>query len=137
MRRYLLDNGIVVAFMKGRPGALRLIQPRMAAHEAATSVVVYGEAIEYFKTQPGYAKFLAGLRTFLREVSPLRLTYPILERYADLRLALRLRGELIGDVDTLIAATALEHGLTLVTLDSDFARIPSLALMHLDRAALL
>lgn len=29
---------------------------------------------------------------------------------------------LIGDVDTLIAATALEHWLTIVTLDGDFAR---------------
>jgi predicted nucleic acid-binding protein len=109
MKRYLLDNGIVVAFMKGRPGALRLVQPWMAAHEAATSVVVYGEAIEYFKGQTGYAKFRAGLRTFLREVTPLRLTYPILERYADLRLVLRPQGQLIGDIDTLIAATALEY----------------------------
>jgi len=137
MKRYPLDNGIVVAFIKGRPGALRLMQPRMAAHEAATSVVVYGEAIEYFKAQTGYAKFRAGLRTFLREVSPYQLTYPILERCADLRLAMCPRGALIGDVDTLIAAPAIEHGLTLVTLDGDFTRVPGLAVMRLDRSDLL
>lgn len=33
---------------------------------------------------------------------------------------------LIGDIDTLIAATALEHGLILVTTDSDFGRVPGL-----------
>jgi predicted nucleic acid-binding protein len=33
---------------------------------------------------------------------------------------------LIGDVDTLIAATAIEHGLTLVTTDNHFKRVPDL-----------
>lgn len=40
---------------------------------------------------------------------------------------------LIGDIDTLIAATALEHGLTLVTTDRDFERIPDLRLSLLPR----
>jgi predicted nucleic acid-binding protein len=34
---------------------------------------------------------------------------------------------LIGDMDTLIAATALVHGLTVITIDSDFARVPGLS----------
>jgi predicted nucleic acid-binding protein len=44
------------------------------------------------------------------EVYPYFLTYPILERYTDLRRSLRKpHGKgLIGDIDTLIAATALE-----------------------------
>jgi len=33
---------------------------------------------------------------------------------------------LIGDLDTLIAATAIERGLTLVTIDGDFTRIAGL-----------
>jgi predicted nucleic acid-binding protein len=32
----------------------------------------------------------------------------------------------IGDVDTLMAATALERHLTVVTLDQDFTRVPAL-----------
>lgn len=49
----------------------------------------------------------------------MRFTYAILERYADLRRQLRppYGPGLIGDIDTLIAATALEHDLTLVTTD--------------------
>jgi predicted nucleic acid-binding protein len=72
-------------------------------------------------------------------VTPLKLSYPILERYADLRRALRPpHGPgLIGDVDTLIAVTALEHRLTVVTTDEDCTRVPGLAVMHLQRAALL
>lgn len=33
---------------------------------------------------------------------------------------------LIGDIDTLIAATALERNLTVVTTDRDFERVPGL-----------
>jgi predicted nucleic acid-binding protein len=32
-------------------------------------------------------------------------------------------------MDTLIAATAIQQGLTLVTVDSDFERVPNLDLM--------
>jgi predicted nucleic acid-binding protein len=38
---------------------------------------------------------------------------------------------LIGDIDTLIAATALHYGLTLITTDSDFTRVPDLKLQHI------
>jgi predicted nucleic acid-binding protein len=34
---------------------------------------------------------------------------------------------LIGDIDTLIAATALVHRLTVITLDHDFERVPGLS----------
>ena len=45
---------------------------------------------------------------------------------------MRARGTgLIGDMDTLIAVTALHYKLTLVTTDSDFKRVPNLSLMLL------
>ncbi len=33
---------------------------------------------------------------------------------------------LIGDIDTLVAATALERNLIVVTMDADFQRVPGL-----------
>jgi predicted nucleic acid-binding protein len=36
---------------------------------------------------------------------------------------------LIGDIDVLIAATAIEHDLTIVTTDGDFERVPNLKSM--------
>ena len=69
---------------------------------------------------------------------PFPLTYGILERYAGLRRALRSpKGPgLIGDIDTLIAATALEYGLEIVTTDGDYARVPNLTAQIIPRAAL-
>jgi predicted nucleic acid-binding protein len=78
----------------------------------------------------------ASLRNLLRGLYPYDLTLAILERYANIRLALR-RGRLIGDIDTLIAATALERDLTVVTLDPDFQRVPNLKTMLLTRSQLL
>lgn len=137
MRRYLLDNGVLVAYLKGRPGALRLIRPWIVAREVVTSIVVYGEAIEYMKSDAAFPLRRDELRALLREVTPLLLTYSILERYAELRREMRPRRELIGDIDTLIAATALERGLTVVTLDSDFQRVPGLTVMHFSRGELM
>jgi predicted nucleic acid-binding protein len=43
---------------------------------------------------------------------------------------------IIGDMDTLIAATALEHDCVVVTLDGDFLGVPDLRVQRLDRADL-
>jgi predicted nucleic acid-binding protein len=80
----------------------------------------------------------AQLRQLLREVTPLFLSYSVLDRYAQLRRTLRPpHGPgLVGDIDALIAATALERGLTVVTTDSDFTRVPGLSVLLLDRHSL-
>jgi predicted nucleic acid-binding protein len=136
VRRYLLDAGPLTALLQGRAGAVALMRPWVQNREAATSILAYGEAVEYLRPKPDFPAHLQALHELLEGVRPFFLTYPILRRYADLRLHLRPRGQLIGDVDTLIAATALERNLTVVTLDGDFGRIPSLAVLHLTKQQL-
>jgi predicted nucleic acid-binding protein len=59
----------------------------------------------------------------------LPVTDQIVERFARQRAALRRQGQLIPDIDLLIAATALEENLTLVTRNiRHFERIPELRL---------
>lgn len=133
MRNYLLDTGPLAALLYGRPAADALIRPWMLDHEVVTSILVYGEGMEYIKQRPNFREHHAGLEALLGEVVPYFLTYSILERYADLRIRLRRSGAgLIGDVDTLIAATALERDLTVVTTDGDFERVPDLKVMRID-----
>ena len=112
------------------------MQPWLQGDEAVTSIVVYGEVVEHIRPRTNYPANLQVLHELLRGVRPLRLTFPVLRRYADLRLQLRPRGQLIGDVDTLIAATALERGLTDVTIDGDFARVPGLSVMQITKQQL-
>ena len=128
MRRYLLDTSLVAALLNNRTTAVSLTTPWMQAHEVATSALVYAEVVEYIRPRSDFSPRQAALRTLMREVHPYFLTYRILERYAALRLQMRVSpgGGLIGDVDTLIAATALERDLTVVTTDNDFQRVPGL-----------
>ena len=135
MRRYLLDTTPLAAYLRGIASARDLIEPWIRRQEAATSILVFGEITEYNKSFPDVARRQEQLRQLLREVSPYIPTFEILERYADIRRQLRPPhgAGLIGDIDTLIAATALEHGLTVVTTDTDYERVPGLDLILLPR----
>lgn len=129
MRRYLLDSGPLAAYLNGRPAAVQLISPWIARREVATSIVVYGEIIEYFKRSTSRA-CRASPSDAPNSDGSCGLSIPIsqLGRYADIRRGLRPPHGLglIGDIDTLIAATAIELDLTIVTTDGDFERVPNL-----------
>jgi len=126
MKRYLLDTSLLAAYLHNRTKAVTLMTSWIQHDEAATSMLVYGEVIEYLKGLPNFQEKYSKLHRTLDEIPPYPLTYAILERYAGIRRILRPRHHDIGDIDTLIAATALEHHLTLVTIDRDFERVPKL-----------
>ncbi|MGH2530957.1 MAG: type II toxin-antitoxin system VapC family toxin [Thermomicrobiales bacterium] len=138
MRRYLLDTGPLAALLHERPAAVELMQPWLMRQEAATSILVYGEVVEYIRPLPSYWIHYQGLRNLMRAVNPYALSFSVLERYADLRLLMRRpHGTgLVGDIDTLIAATALERNLTVVTIDRAFLRVPDLRVILIDRSTL-
>ena len=136
MRRYLLDTPMLSAYLLSRPAALSLVTPWIQNGEAATSILVYGEVNEYIRGRADYPQLHAQLLELLKEIPPFFVTYPIMRRYGEIRRALRPTNSLIGDVDTLIAATALERSLTVVTADTDFQRVPGLSLTLVPRAQL-
>jgi predicted nucleic acid-binding protein len=135
MRQYLLDSAPLAGYLHGRAPFVELITPFIREHQAATSILVYAEVIEYLKGLPDFPRRRHQLQILLREIYPYFLTYAIVERYADIRRAMRApHGPgIIGDVDTLIAATALERNLTVITLDQDFTRVPGLRVQLLER----
>ena len=112
-----------------------MLTPWISTREVATSILVYGEVIEYLSLRHDFSQRRAQVHRLLRAIYPYTLTYSIMERYAQIRRQLRPpQGPgLIGDVDTLIAATALERDLTVVTMDADFQRVPELDVMLLPR----
>ena len=128
MKRFLLDTSLVAAFLHGRPNTLALIEPLVRNRQAGTSMLVYGEVMEYLKGLPTFKEYKTRLQKLfeLKQITPYPLTYAILERYADIRRTLRPLRQEIGDIDTLIAATALEEDLILLTIDRDYERVPGL-----------
>lgn len=132
---YLLDTTIVAGCLNGRPWATELVTPWMQRHEVATSIVVYAEVVEYLRGRASFLMHYARLRDLMRAIPPLFVMTAEAERYADIRRQLRppYGPGLIGDIDTLIAATAVVRDLTLVTTDSDFLRVPDLRVQHIER----
>ena len=135
MKRYLLDTFLLAAYLHNRTKAVRLMTPWITHDEAVTSILVYGEVIEYLKGLTNFAEKYTKLHRILEEIPAYPLTYAIVERYANIRRTLRPLRKDIGDIDTLIAATTLEHHLTLVTIDQDFERVPTLKVKLVDLKA--
>jgi tRNA(fMet)-specific endonuclease VapC len=125
--QYLLDTNACIEIARGRyPG----IQKRMAAlsyGEVTICSIVWAELELGARLSPkGYAR----ARTQI-EVFSLLPQWPFdrasAERYAELRADLQRQGQLIGGNDMQIAATALAHGLILVTHNTrEFSRVPRL-----------
>jgi predicted nucleic acid-binding protein len=136
LRRYVLDTAIVVGLLRRRLWAVTLCTPWLRDDETATSGLVYAEASEYLRGFPNFEAHRRALRLLLRDVHPYVLTYETLDRYGEIRRSLRPLNQMIGDVDTLIAATALERNLTVVTVDQDYYRVPGLSVRLLTRADL-
>lgn len=139
MRRYLLDTTPLAAYLFGREPVVDLVGSWLDRREAATSILVYGEIVEYLMGRSRFPERQGQLRQLLREITPFFPSYSVLDRYAMLRRSLRPpQGPgLIGDIDALIAATALDRGLTVVTTDGDFTRVPGLSVVLLDRKTLV
>ena len=94
----------------------------------AVSAVVLGELYSGFRAGTRAPENNAGLARFLDKpsVRVLNVTEETALRYAEIDVYLRKKGRPIPRNDVWIAATALEHGLHLVTLDAHFREIPML-----------
>ncbi len=142
--RYLLDTGPLTAYLLGRAGAVARLDTIIQQRDAAISTLVYGEAIEYFYSFVNASQMQQALRGLLNQkVKRLYATYAVGEHYSLIRRTMRMMrtptGQplgLIGDIDTVIAATALAHQLTVITIDGDFTRIPGLSVQLLTMAQL-
>src|SRR5262245_16532124 len=126
--RYLVDSDWLIDAFLGIPTAVNLLA-QLRDDGLAVSIISYGELFEGALGAPDPATELARFRRFLARLALLELDDAIMERFARIRADLRRRGELIPDLDLLIAATAMHHELTLLTRNiRHFHRIRELTL---------
>jgi tRNA(fMet)-specific endonuclease VapC len=127
---YLVDSDWVAEYLKGRATAVNLLDS-LFEEDLAISIITFGEIYEgiYYGTDPQNNELV--FRSFLRGVRVLGINRTIARRFALIRGKLRAEGQIIPQPDILIAATALQYDLTLLTRNvRDFERIPDLKLHH-------
>src|SRR5205807_8416968 len=112
--KYLVDSDYVADYLGARPHAMQLLSS-FAKDDLAISLITYGEIYEgiHFGRDP--QKTTDVFQRFLRSVTILPLTQPIMQQFAHIRGDLRRTGRIIGDFDILIGVSAIQHNLTLVT----------------------
>ena len=123
--RVLVDTSAYSAFMRGHP-ELKLALQR--AEEIYMSPIVLGELQSGFRRGKHQARNEKGLEEFLD--APRVELIPILDstavRYAEILSYLRRAGTPLPTNDVWIAASAMEHGLRVVTTDKHFQEVPQI-----------
>jgi tRNA(fMet)-specific endonuclease VapC len=125
----LLDTDVLSAIMRKHPAALARSAEYLRDHpRLAFSIITRYEVLRGLSAKGAGAQ-AAAFDLFCSTSIVLDLTDPVVMRAADIYGRLHSEGRLIGDADILIAATALENGLRLVTNNGrHFSRIPGLSI---------
>jgi tRNA(fMet)-specific endonuclease VapC len=125
--RYLLDTCVISDFTKGELGTqIRLKQTPPT--DIAVSVITLMELCYGLLINPQRAQRVEpAIASFLAAVTILPFGTAEAEQAAQVRAILKTRGQPIGAYDVLIAATALQYNLLMITANQrEFDRVPGL-----------
>ncbi|WP_299454246.1 type II toxin-antitoxin system VapC family toxin [uncultured Pigmentiphaga sp.] len=127
MRPILLDTNAYAGFMRGEQEIVDVVAYAEKLH---LNSVVLGELLGGFAAGGREAKNRAELARFLESprVSVLPITANTVDSYALVYVGLRRKGQPIPANDLWIAASALEHGVALLSLDAHFGHVDGLRL---------
>lgn len=127
MKQLLIDTNVYVAFKRNEPDIIKLFQQ---AESIAVNTIVLGELLAGFKGGVRETANRNELDQFLD--SPRVTLFTLDESSADFFALvfnnLKQTGKPIPTNDIWIAASAMQHGRTLATLDSHFSYIAGLSL---------
>lgn len=125
MRQILVDTNAYSAFMRGDPVIGEVI---VHADRLLLNSVILGELLAGFAAGSREAKNRFELSRFLASprVGVLPVTADTADSYALVYAQLRQKGQPIPANDLWIAASALEHGAALLSLDAHFGHVSGL-----------
>jgi tRNA(fMet)-specific endonuclease VapC len=127
---YLIDTDVVIDHLTNQADATELLE-HLSSDGIAISVVSYMEAYQGVLRSVDRQRANAQLEAFLASTPILPFSPRVAVRCAELREQLSQEGRRIRAraLDLMIAATGLEHDLTLVTRNTrDYSDIPGIVL---------
>jgi len=129
---YLIDSNILIDVLDAEPSAVAMFT-EITKNPCSISVVSNMEVLEGIFRFPENPMTEDLFSDFLQDFDVLPVTQSISRRCALLRAILHENGKRVRQraLDLLIAATAIEHNLTLVTRNqADYADIPGIVLFE-------
>jgi len=127
----MLDTSAYSAFKRGHAEVVAAVRrPRSILLPS----IVVGELLAGFTRGTRRERNERELEAFLarRRVHQVPITHDTAARYAAIHATLRVAGTPIPTNDIWIAASVMEHGAELLTLDADFAAVPQILLRRFD-----
>lgn len=127
---YLIDTDWVIDYLSGQPQAQRMIDG-LRPGGIAISTITYLEVLDGIVGGRERKQAEAVFHAFLESIPVLDVDRAVAQRTAELRVDLRRQRRPLTNraMDLIIAGTALERGLTLVSRNArDFSDIPALLL---------
>lgn len=122
--KFLLDTCTVSDYLRGVDPVVRRIQKAKPSEVAISAVTVM--ELRYGAARRQSTKLTAAIDGFLSGITQLPFESEAAEQAGILRAAMDSKGHTIALADCQIAATALVHGLILVSSDTDLKRVPKL-----------
>ncbi|MDR0737446.1 MAG: type II toxin-antitoxin system VapC family toxin [Prevotellaceae bacterium] len=123
MGQYLIDNNVISDYFTGQYSdkAMNFVSD-IINMTPNISVITVIEALSWHSSEKKYETVI---KDFIDNSNVLGLSQKVVERCVQIR-----RSKKIKTPDAIIAATAIENGLTLISSDNDFTNIPDLALIN-------
>lgn len=122
---YLLDtNHLSHAVTLDSPARLRIEKVRLTGARFGTCIPVLCEIEAGIQQVRRPDEYRENLKRLLRYVSIWPLDLETSRRFGEIHRKLREKGRVLSQVDMMVAALALQMGLTVLTTDGDFEALP-------------
>ncbi|MDP1527024.1 MAG: type II toxin-antitoxin system VapC family toxin [Rhodocyclaceae bacterium] len=129
-QRYLLDTNILSDLVRNPQGKIARKIAKVGEAMVCTSIIVACE-LRYGAAKKGSPRLSEQLEAILAPLEIVPLEPDADRHYGLIRATLERSGQIIGPNDLLIAAQALDGGLTLVTDNvGEFKRVPGLRVQN-------
>jgi len=123
--KIMMDTSAYVAFLRGNPGVKEVVQQ---ADEIIFNPIVLGELKAGLLIGRNEKRNRAILKDFLSSprVNIAEIDAETSDRYAVIVQSLRLKGTPIPTNDLWVAASAMQHGLMVLTTDKHYLEVPQI-----------
>ena len=116
----IVDTSVLISFFRGENKIADKVSSLLQNNRVVTTGIIIAELLQGMKDM----REESNISDILAEISPLEITTDIWIKAGNLALSLRKKGINLPLTDVAIAALAIEHNLSIFTLDKHFEQIP-------------